>query len=373
MNKTRIIKLILPFLIIVVGGLYAVLNNVNTAFAVGDLVINWGVPTGDPIFVVNNILPGDTEERTVDITNNATSTKTPAVRGIKTSVNPANFTDVLEITIKEGLTTLYGPVSLEQFFTDSVDPDGIPLTSINNGANKTYSFKVTFDPAAGNEFQNASVVFDIQIGVSSEIPADCQGIIFSNPPIFGTDGNDRIRGTLGNDLIFALEGNDRVMAFGGDDCIIGGPGNDELRGEVGNDLIFGNEGDDLVVGASGEDTLFGGDGNDNIRGENGEDYIEGGDGNDTITGGNSDDQIFGQAGNDNISSENGEDIVSGGEGNDSLDGGGGNDVITGDSGNDNINGKAGNDNLTGGTDTDVSNGLSGTDTCDAETELNCEL
>src|SRR3989304_9164797 len=57
----------------------------NTAYAVGDLNVIWGVPDGDPIFVVSNMLPGDTEDRDVDVSNGAPSPRPVGVRGVERS------------------------------------------------------------------------------------------------------------------------------------------------------------------------------------------------------------------------------------------------------------------------------------------------
>lgn len=362
--KTRILKILIPILIIafafVQGGGWNIFHKDITVRAVGDLTIAWGVPEGNPIFVVSNMAPGDMVVKTVNVQNGASTARPVGIRGVFTS-DTDNLDSVLEITISEGGVDLYGGSSgtgtktLEQFFTESAGPDGIPLSTLGPGVNTNYDIQVKFKDSAGNEFQNHTVIFDLVIGIAIPVPEECQQIEFSGSPIFGTDGNDRINGTRGNDLIFALEGNDKVFGFGGDDCIVGGSGNDELRGETGNDILFGNEGDDLLIGAVGEDKIFGGDGKDKIRGENNDDYIEGGGGDDKITGGNGDDQILGGDGNDEISSENGTDLV------------------LGEGGNDKINGGAGNDNLDGGTGTDNINGSAGTDTCDGEVEVNCEI
>jgi len=324
-------------------------TDATKVFAVGDLNIIWGVPDGDPIFVVANMLPGDEESRTVEVVNNASSARPVAVRGVKTSELLA-FAGILDFVIsEEGVEIWTG--KLQDFF----DEPSIPLTLLGAGDTTHYTFAAAFPNVAGNEYQGAEVVFDIIFGIDSDIPAECQHIEFTGDPIFGTEGDDSIDGTRGNDLVFALEGDDYVTTFGGDDCIVGGAGNDELRGETGHDIIFGNEGDDLVVGAVGRDLLFGGDGNDTIRGENNEDEIYGGDGDDFITGGNSADLIHGDDGADTIRSENGGDEVFGDAGNDNLDGGNGNDF------------------LTGGADSDSINGKNGTDTCDGEIEVQCEL
>lgn len=327
-------------------------KDATKVFAVGDLVINWGVPSGNPIFVVSNMLPGDSDSRQVIITNNASVARPIAVRGDKLS-ELKSFSDVLDFTISEGITDLYQN-TLANFFVETATPSSIPLSIINPGQTKTYTFRVHFDENAGNDYQEAQVIFNIILGIDTEVPEECKDIQFSGPAIYGTQGNDRIRGTRGNDLVFALEGNDIVRTFGGDDCIVGGPGNDDLRGETGDDIIFGNEGDDLVVGAVGRDLLFGGTGRDTMRGENNDDQMEGNEGDDTMTGGNGNDLMHGNSGGDSILGENGDDDVFGDDGADNLDGGNGNDT------------------LLGGLDTDKANGKNGTDTCDAEVMILCE-
>lgn len=376
----------LLFLLIVLSGLLIPTNLLgnftknSTARAVGDLTVDWGpgINEGDPIFVVNNIMPGDTESRTVHVENGASGNRPVAVRGIKTA-ETGNLSTVLSMIISENGTDLYGgasptgPKTLAEFFDESGGPDGIPLSMLGPGEDTDYTFEVGFDENAGNEFQGKSVVFDLKIGIAIQVPEECRDIQFNGNPILGTENSDVINGTNGNDLIFAFEGNDVVNASNGNDCVVGGPGDDIVHGSNGNDLLFGNEGDDRIDGSNGNDLIFGGDGNDIINGSNGNDMIEGGEGNDKIEGGNGDDNIDGGGGNDQIDAGNGNDIVNAGGGNDVIDGGNGNDQINGEGGNDTLIGRNGNDFLLGGPDTDSANGGLGSDTCDAETEINCEL
>ena len=333
----------------------------GTAYAAGDLTIDWGVPTGDPIFVVENMLPGDQESRVVEVTNNATISRQVAIRGVKT-LETLNFSTVIDFVIKKGVTDIYGGTSatgaktLKQFFQDSGAPQGLPLANLAPSQTETFTFIATFDQDAGNEFQNAKVVFDLIIGVSAEIPADCQNINIDGQVITGTQNKDNLKGTNKNDLIIALEGDDKVDASNGDDCIIGGPGKDKLDGSNGKDIIFGNDGDDYIDGS------------------NGDDYINGGAGNDKISGGtNGNDQIFAEDGNDEVDASNGDDYVILGAGNDKADGGNGNDYIEGNEGNDEMKGGNGNDKLLGGAGTDKAWGELGSDTCEAETKFTCEL
>src|SRR3989344_3299444 len=275
----------------------------STAQAVGDLTVDWGIGVGDvgPIFVVNNMAPGDSQSRSVSVINNASTARPVGVRGVKNS-ETGDLATVLDIKITEGLTTLYSG-TLSQFFTDSSGIDGIPLSTLAPSASTTYTFKVTFQESAENEFQNASVVFDLIAGIAFEVPAECSDMNFSGNPIFGTSGNDNIKGTNFNDLIIAFEGDDKVNGSNGNDCIVGNEGNDTIDGSNGADVIFGNEGDDILDGSNGGvngtgDLLIAGSGNDKLYGTNGKDQLFGEEGDDYLDGSNGNDYMIGGAGND---------------------------------------------------------------------------
>lgn len=296
----------------------------KTAYAVGDLNIIWGVPDGDPIFVVSNMLPGDMADRNVDVENNAPTPRPVGVRGIKTE-EIASFSAVLDFVISEGGLDLYGGTSptgrktLEEFFAESSGPNGIFLSTVNNGDTTTYNFKATFPEGSDNEFQEAKVVFDLQIGISVDLPDACDNITFNGNIIFGTSGADALTGTSKNDLIVGFEGNDVLSGGSGNDCLIGGSGQDILNGGSGNDVHDGGPQKDIINGGFGND------------------QIEGGLGNDFINAGSN------------------------------------NDTVLGNGGNDDINGGSGNDNLIGGSGTDKIRGGAGIDTCDGEAEFTCEL
>lgn len=360
MKKRIILVISLIFLIgvLISDNSFSKIFKSSTAFAIGDLTVNWGVPEGNPIFVVSNIVPGGTESRTVQVSNGGISTRLVGVRGIEAS-DSGNLSDVMEITITEGVTDLYGGTTgvktLTQFFSDSGNINGIALSNLAPGGNTSYVFKVKFKESAGNEYQGKTIVFDLKIGITVNIPAECSGITFSGSPIFGTSNSETIRGTNKNDLIFAFEGNDKVFGLSGKDCIVGGAGNDELRGELGEDFIFGNEGNDLLIGANGKDFISGGIGNDQIKGETGEDTL------------------YGEGGDDDIKGGSGNDLINGGEGNDLLNGEAGSDEVLGEAGNDDMKGGSGGDDLIGGADTDKANGEAGKDSCIAEIEISCEI
>jgi len=318
-KKLLTLTITIPLLLL----LFTITNRrhlVGTAQAIGDLTVDWGpgILEGQPIFTVSNMAPGQTETRTVTVANGASSSRPLGIRGIEVS-DTGNLSDVLLLEIKENGVSLYLN-SLSQFFLDTVNPDtGIPFSTLASGASATYEFIVTFDPDAGDQFQDQSVVFDLKIGIFVELPEACQNIQFTQPPIFGTQNRDRLHGGNGRQLIVSFEGNDVISGGNAGDCILSGPGNDKVSGGNGPDAIDSGPGDDQITGGNGNDIVMAGPGADRIEGGNGHD------------------QVFGQEGND---------ILKGGNGNDTLD---------------------------GGPDTDSADGQLGTDTCDAETEIRCEL
>lgn len=333
------------------GGLSLSLN--STAQAVGDLTVDWGVPAGDPnpIFTVSNMAPGDIVSKSVGVTNDAGSIRPVGVRGEKTSSN-GDLATVLDFVIAENDTDVYGgttgPKTLAEFFVDSAGEDGIFLRNFNPSEPKTYTFKVTFDSAAGNSFQDKEVVFDIIFGLSVQVPEECEGITLNGETIFGTNGSDRLVGTPKNDLIFGFGGSDKINGNNGDDCLVGGGGSDSIRGNNGNDVILGGNGSDSLKGNNGDDHLIGGAGSDGLRGNNGNDVLEGNGGSDSLRGGNGNDNLSGGAGSDGLRGGNGNDTLSGGDGDDSLRGNSGDDFLDGGSGSDSLKGGPGIDTCTTG-------------------------
>lgn len=264
----------------------------KTAYAVGDLIINWGVPEGDPIFVVNNFAPGDSELRNVDVTNNASVVREVGVIGANLTGDP-ELAGQLEIVISKTGVDLYGGSTgiktLTNFLADGTLASPIVLTNINAGQTVQFDFTVKFKESAGDEFQGKGVTLDITIGLTGTIfglPAECSDFDLSNANlIMGTQKNDRLRGTSGNDVIFGLEGNDLIEGRGGRDCLIAGTGNDNVKGETGDDILLGQAGNDSLRGGTGDDAIVGEAGNDTMRGENGVDQLVGGAGNDNAHGG----------------------------------------------------------------------------------------
>lgn len=93
-----------------------------------------------------------------------------------------------------------------------------------------------------------------------------------------------------------------------------------------------------------------------INGTSGGDTLNGTSANERINGLGGNDTIYGNAGDDTIYAGSGADTVSGGSGDDCMWGEGGNDSLTGNTGS-----------------LDFADGGAGTDTCNAESEVSCEI
>lgn len=376
--KIKLFRILLIVLVVVPTYYFAAPNFLQntTVQAIGDLTVNWGVPEGDPIFVVSNMAPGDEETRTVGIANTSAFTRPVGVRGVETS-ETNNLSQALEIVISEGLTDLYGGTAgtktLDQFFTDSTGPDGIPLSTLLPSASTSYTFEVTFMETAGNDFQNGEVVFDLIIGISVDLPDECELLDLLATPIIGTAKAEKLTGTPGNDLIMGLNGADSIVGNGGNDCILGGSGAESIDAGPGNDVVFGEQNADYIRGNLGNDLLVGGEGGDTLKGEGGEDHLIGNQNSDNLDGGLDNDLLEGNEDPDTLKGQGGNDHLIGGLGVDYLDGGDNEDTLEGNENNDTLKGGNGNDNLVGGAGIDNANGQADSDTCDAETESNCEI
>lgn len=331
----------------------------HKVIAVGDLTFTFnGLPPTAPVFMVDDLKPGDCYIREVAAQNDGQyganiSTRADAVQ------NPDNLGSILFLTIKEGAATLYGgggSKTLNQFFTESTATvDGLPLSVLAAGTATTYTFTVCMPPEAGNEWQRDQLIFDLLFGQinkvtptvtptltptptpttrptptptpSIPVPEECQALAGKILNVFtGTQGPDKIHGTIYNDLIYGLGGDDELDSSGGDDCVIGGPGNDILDPEDGSDIVVGGAGNDKIKGGSGDEVIFGNEGADTITGGSGLDLIYGGDGPDSLNGGSGNDRVYGENGNDLLKGEAGDDLLDGGPGTDSTDGGSGTDT-----------------------------------------------
>ncbi len=328
----------------------------NEIYAVDPLIITYnGDAPPDPMFTLDDMKPGDKYERCFNLKNGSPESFAVEMTGFKTQ-EEKNFTEILDIQIVDTSTnTVIFSGLLKDFF--AAPP--FNLGDFTAGSDKTYCIKINFPPEAGNEYQQALVIFDIIWRTelpTSDIPSECDHLANQIVDvIYGTEGNDNIHGNIQSNLIYAYGGNDKIDSSSGNDCVVLGDGNDKVGSESGNDTVLGGPGNDRIDSGSGNDRIYGGEGNDNIDTGSGDDLIYGGGGQDNIDGGNANDEIYG------------------GDHNDTLRGGTGNDKVYGEGGNDTLQGNSGDDILDGGPDIDNVTGNSGTDTCTGETLNSCEL
>lgn len=229
----------------------------TTAYAVGDLIINWGVPIGQPLFSIHDSFPGQSITKIVQVTNNAPGLQQLSIRGVK-KYETGNINHTLFITINKNGQDIYGGTtgikSLATFFTATTFPSAVAIGTILPNTTQTFAVTITFDEQAGNAYQGKKSVFDLYIGIKFDLPKACKDTRFHDQPIYGTTGNDHLSGTSGNDLLIGLSGNDTIEGKSGNDCIIGGKGDDTLRGGDGNDTLIGDDGKDKAIGEKGVDT-----------------------------------------------------------------------------------------------------------------------
>ncbi len=71
----------------------------KSAFAVGDLQVNWGVPEGSPLFTLTNIAPGRSETRTLTIQNGATYYKTKGLANSEQDPWLVRYEDIVGVVV----------------------------------------------------------------------------------------------------------------------------------------------------------------------------------------------------------------------------------------------------------------------------------
>ncbi len=163
-------KLIRVLILILAIGLLFKFGNLNifkpnTVKAIGDLVVDFHVPFEKPIFEIFNMMPGDKEDRDIDVKNAGDDRQMVLVRAErKGGVNGSKFETALEIIIRDDGVIIYGPKKLSEFFKDTLVGNGHQLSLIDPGEEKSYNFEIIFPKDSGNEFQLKSVRFHLTIG-----------------------------------------------------------------------------------------------------------------------------------------------------------------------------------------------------------------
>lgn len=126
-------------------------NNATSA----TLTMSNNKPNAGDLVNVTNLVPGDTMNRTVIITNsgNVGFTYTGAISATANTLLWSDLTNGLQVTVKRGATTLYTG-ALKNL---SLAASG----TIAAGGTDTLTYDFTFPSTAGNTFQNLAQDFTI--------------------------------------------------------------------------------------------------------------------------------------------------------------------------------------------------------------------
>lgn len=183
-------KLIYLAILLIMSGSFAgmalAVNNVTP------LTVNF---SATPLFNEANFAPGNAVIRTVLVANNSGTSQNVIVEAIN-ALDENGLGDKLNLVIKEGDTILYND-KLGTFLRAGE----VPLSSLSDGANTTYSFNVVFDSNTDNNIQNKTLGFDLCVGFSGG-DKNCGNTVIGdenntgggndNPP-----NNENISGTSG--------------------------------------------------------------------------------------------------------------------------------------------------------------------------------
>ncbi|MDO8669377.1 MAG: hypothetical protein Q7K65_03735 [Candidatus Buchananbacteria bacterium] len=128
------------------------------AKATGDLAVEFQMT---PLFSNLNFVPGNLETRWIKVTNNSVMTQ-KVIIGASAEIDLNHLANVINLTVKENGATLYAG-TLAKFF----NAEETYLSDLAFGATKQYDFTISFDNAAGNQYQGKTMNFTLNIGFLS--------------------------------------------------------------------------------------------------------------------------------------------------------------------------------------------------------------
>lgn len=191
MLKKLIIIILAAYTIFLLIGKQAQKNLVSTVRAFGDLTVTYlAVPLGAPIFSVNNLYPGQSESRQIEVTSSGSVARFIAIKGIRQG--PSDQTTPLlesEMTVAiNGGDSPYAEL-LQTFFTES-SGDGISLGVVNPGETKTYTVTATLPTSVQNNMQNKQVIFDLTFGTLTADHLVINEVYYQVDTPHGIDGSN---------------------------------------------------------------------------------------------------------------------------------------------------------------------------------------
>ena len=137
-----------------------------------------------PLFSSVNFAPGDSVSRWVKL-NNTTSSPHRAILRTINVVNDGELGDAIGLVIKQGDTVLY-----DNTFTDLFGLSELVLPQVPAGSSTTLDFIATFKTTAGDEYQNSTIGFNLQIGFEDlDVVVDDSTTIIGGEHVGGGGGS----------------------------------------------------------------------------------------------------------------------------------------------------------------------------------------
>ena len=130
-------------------------TNPGNTFQSATLSMSNDKPNANDLVNITNLVPGDTANRTVTITNtgNAGFTYSASISATANTLLWSDTTNGLQVTVKRGATVVYSG-ALKNL---AVAASG----TIAAGATDTLTYDFSFPTSAGNSFQNLSQDFTV--------------------------------------------------------------------------------------------------------------------------------------------------------------------------------------------------------------------
>ncbi len=134
----------------------ATTTNPSNSFGSATLTLSNDKSAAASLINLANLVPGDTANRTVTITNTGTvgMTYTGAISAVANTLLWSDTTNGIQVTVKRGATVLYGPGALKNLVLAASG-------TIAASGTDTLTFDFNLPVAAGNTFQTLTQDFTI--------------------------------------------------------------------------------------------------------------------------------------------------------------------------------------------------------------------
>lgn len=151
-----------------------------------------------PLFLNADVVPGDSESRTVTVTNGGTENEDVYVS--VANVFSTGLAEVMSVDVTSPSNTHFTGV-FEDFFATTP----IALGTLTPGTTRVYTFTASLPSPAGNEYQEKQLGFDLIIGFVGG------GQVADNPS--GGGGGGSVQLSIFNEEVDSVTGNDATLTW----------------------------------------------------------------------------------------------------------------------------------------------------------------